>query len=426
MIRTLNGVQLKRAASFLPAGRLHRLVAACEVLVGLEIVLALVDTDVSPGLKLIRGAIVAAFTLAAVLATGRRSVASSPGTSAAAGFPALLLGTIGVAAGAVTGFGGLALAGVSLVAIVGVAGAIAGLVLAIVATVWLLGALPRWWRLAGIPAAFVVLQFWLLPLLMAVLGTHAPQPAFTAAAPAGAQRVSFAADDGTELVGWFTPSKNDATVIVLAGAGGTKADTTAQAGVLTRHGYGVLALDARGTGESGGHAMLWGWGGENDLSAAVSYLYSRPDVNPYRVGALGLSMGAEVAITAAALDPRLRAVVAEGATGRTCADLTFLPGDMEGTIHRADSCLGWSIAGLMTGTAQPAPLADEVHALGRRPLLLIAADLPNEHAATRAWQAESPDTIELWEPAATAHTAGVFAHPAEWESRVVAFLEASL
>ena len=64
--------------------------------------------------------------------------------------------------------------------------------------------------------------------------------------------------------------------------------------------------------------MLYGWGGENDLSAAVTYLSSRPGVDAGRIGVLGLSMGGEIAITGAALDPRLKAIVAEGATARTC------------------------------------------------------------------------------------------------------------
>lgn len=278
----------------------------------------------------------------------------------------------------------------------------------------------------GLPGAVVVAQFWLLPVIMAMLGTHAPQAAFTAQVPAGAQRVTFSAEDGTALVGWYTPSSNGSTVVLLAGAGGTKADTTSQAAVLLRHGYGVLAYDQRGAAESGGHAILWGWGGERDLSSAVTFLSSRPEVDTHRIGALGLSMGGEVAIAGVARDPRLRAVVAEGATGRTCADLSFLPNDLEGTIHRADSCLGWAIAGLMTDATQPGPLSDAVRALGSRPMLLIAADDPDEHAATQAWQAESPATIQLWEPDDTRHTAGLATHPAEWESRVIGFLDASL
>ena len=104
----------------------------------------------------------------------------------------------------------------------------------------------------------------------------------------------------------------------------------------------------------------------------------------------------------------------------------FLPGDLDGSIHRADSCFGWSIASLMTGATEPRPLSDAVRALtASRPLLLIATDLPEEHAATEAWKAESP-AVQLWEPSGASHTGALSAYPAEWESRVITFLDGAL
>jgi uncharacterized protein len=45
--------------------------------------------------------------------------------------------------------------------------------------------------------------------------------------------------------------------------------------VLARHGYGVLLFDARGHGRSEGRAMDFGWFGDLDVSAAVSFLVAR-------------------------------------------------------------------------------------------------------------------------------------------------------
>jgi uncharacterized protein len=433
MTQTLVTVRPGQSEMHIPADRRRvgsdrrsRLLIGCEVVVGLELMLALVDTEVAVELVLIRGGLVAAFTLVTAILTARLGHGVGALQPAAAGVCALVLGSLGIGTGAGIGVAGLALVGAGPGSVFGVAAMIAGLVVTIAAAVWLLRPLRKPLRLLAIPAAVLVAQFWLLPVLMAVLGTHAPAQAFATRTPAGAERVSFAGADNATLVGWFTPSTNGATVIVLAGAGSTKADTMAQASVLVRHGYGVLAYDARGAGESSGHAMLWGWGGERDLSAAVTYLESRPDVDRNRIGVLGESMGGEVAITGTARDPRLRAVVAEGATGRVCEDLSYLPGDMEGSIHRFDSCLGWALAGLMTGAPAPEPLAASVRSLGTRPLLLIAADIDTERAATSAWRDESPATIRLWQPAETGHTGGLSAHPAEWESRVIEFLDAAL
>ena len=103
--------------------------------------------------------------------------------------------------------------------------------------------------------------------------------------------------------------------------------------VLARHGYGVLLYDARGMGRSGGRAMDFGWYGDRDVAAAVSFLASRPEVDPTKIGAVGLSMGGEEAVGAAALDQRIRAVVGEGVTNRTDAD--------KGWLTEAHGFRGW-------------------------------------------------------------------------------------
>ena len=78
-----------------------------------------------------------------------------------------------------------------------------------------------------------------------------------------------------------------------------------------------------------------GWYGDRDLIAAVAFLQHQRDVDPRRIGALGLSMGGEEAIGAATADPAIRAVVAEGATHRTAADKAgYLPGGLAGAIQR--------------------------------------------------------------------------------------------
>jgi fermentation-respiration switch protein FrsA (DUF1100 family) len=398
--------------------------SGAEALAGAYLAALLIDGDVPLGLVVARVAIVAALTAVTILAgLGRLAPAGGP---VLAGLLSVLLGSTALAAGLAAGVPSLALAGVSAGGIVGAAAAVAGLAVFATGGWALLRPMRRPLRLVGLPGVFVVAQFWLLPVFAGVLATHAPQPGFDAAPPQGAQRVAFLAGDGTTLVGWFTPSGNGATVVVLPGAGGTKADTRTHAEVLARHGYGVLAMDHRGSGESGGHPMLYGWGGERDLAAAVTYLGTRPDVNPSRIAALGLSMGGEVAISGAGSDPRIKAVVAEGATARTCADQTFLPAGIGGAIHHFDSCLGWSIAGLLTGAPEPSPLADELRAMSARPALLIAADTAEEHAATDAFKAAAPDTVELWQPEGASHTGALSAYPQEWERRVIDFLSRSV
>ena len=109
------------------------------------------------------------------------------------------------------------------------------------------------------------------------------------------------------LSGWFVPSRNGAAVVVADGAGSTRASVRAHAEVLAWHGFGVLAFDARGHGRSEGRAMDFGWYGDEDVGAAVAFVRGRPGVDANRIGAVGLSMGGEEVIGAAATNPGIRA-----------------------------------------------------------------------------------------------------------------------
>ncbi|MGH3418958.1 MAG: alpha/beta hydrolase [Streptosporangiaceae bacterium] len=116
--------------------------------------------------------------------------------------------------------------------------------------------------------------------------------------------------------------------LAKAGAGSTRTSVLGQAAVLARHGYGALLVDTRGHGRSGGRAMDFGWWGNQDLAAAVSFMGRQPGVQAGKIAVLGESMGGEQALAAAGSDPRIRAVVAEGATGQQLADHGWLPGGL--------------------------------------------------------------------------------------------------
>lgn len=90
---------------------------------------------------------------------------------------------------------------------------------------------------------------------------------------------------------------------------------------LTRHGYAVLCIDHWAFGERRGRIessifkqMLWEgrvlWGMMvYDSLKAIDYLLTRDDVDPNRIGTLGMSMGSTMAWWLAALDERVRACV---------------------------------------------------------------------------------------------------------------------
>ncbi len=91
--------------------------------------------------------------------------------------------------------------------------------------------------------------------------------------------------------------------------------------VLAGKGYAALCFDAWGFGERRGRSeseifkeMLWSgqvmWGMMvYDSLRAIDYLVSRLDVDPGRLGTLGLSMGSTMAWWVAALDTRIKVCV---------------------------------------------------------------------------------------------------------------------
>ena len=102
--------------------------------------------------------------------------------------------------------------------------------------------------------------------------------------------------DGLELEGWYVPSKNRAAVIVFPGRSGTRK----QARMLASNGYGVLLYDRRGEGNSEGDPDSWGWDFDKDIRAGIDFLEHRADVDPERIGGLGLSVGGEMMLQTAA------------------------------------------------------------------------------------------------------------------------------
>ena len=184
-----------------------------------------------------------------------------------------------------------------------------------------------WWRY-GRRALFafgaaVVATVVLFPLAISYVVTHASR-ATVPAADLGApfEDVEFTTDDGLRLRGWYIRSRNGAAVIAFPG----RASSQKRAKLLARHGYGVLLFDRRGEGESEGDPNLFGWEGERDVHAAVRFLQGRPDVDPDRIGGIGLSVGGEMMIAAAAESTALKAIVSEGASGRSVRDIVANPG----------------------------------------------------------------------------------------------------
>ena len=347
------------------------------------------------------------------------------------GVTALALGIAGTAAGAGTGSAHLAKAGLDAGAVLAAVVLATGVVLLVWGAAMLVRTTPGWWRLLAVPAALVLLEFVLLPLTVAVNATNRPPGPLGPATPArygfAYQDVAFRIADGVRLSAWYIPPRNGAAVVLLPGAGSTRSAVLGQAAVLARHGYGALLVDTRGHGRSGGHAMDFGWWGDRDLAAAVSFLDRQPGVQAGKIAVLGESMGGEQALAAAGSDPRIRAVVAEGVEGQQFADRGWRPHDVTGVIDRGMEWVQYTAAGLLSGAPRPMSIPDAIRAASGRPMLIIAAgSVADEPVAARWFRAASPATVQVWVVPHAGHTQGLATAPRAWEAHVTGFLDAAL
>jgi dienelactone hydrolase len=73
-------------------------------------------------------------------------------------------------------------------------------------------------------------------------------------------------------------------------------------------GYAVLALDLRGHGQSGGEKTFDSTM-DNDVDAALAWLKASPAVNSDRIGIVGASLGANLALRGGAHYPEIKSVI---------------------------------------------------------------------------------------------------------------------
>ena len=115
-----------------------------------------------------------------------------------------------------------------------------------------------------------------------------------------------------------TASGKSPGVVLLTGSGAQDRDEAIMghkpflvlADHLTRNGIVVLRYDDRGVGGSGGNQSNTSHETQHkDASAALAWLQAQPEVDPTRVGIIGHSEGANMAILTAAADKQVRFIV---------------------------------------------------------------------------------------------------------------------
>jgi pimeloyl-ACP methyl ester carboxylesterase len=401
------------------------LVPAAVVIVGVHVVDASLLHISKPVVVRLLTALVAAATTAAIVRNYGVLPAAWRGSLAlGVGLPALLFG-IGVHATHVyqLGFNDSDYTGIPMM--------LAGLLLSVIGTTILVRQVHAWWRrLLLVPVGLAVTVFLIAPVAMAVYATNIGRlPASSGELPADRglvyEDVTFETEQGLTISAWYIPSRNGAAIITVHGAGKNRATVMDEAELLARHGYGVLMVDLEGFGDSEGRGNAMGWVGARDIKAAVAYLGTREEVAPGAIGGLGLSMGGEVLLQAAAEIPDLAAVVSEGGTNRTLADVKELDGTGKEAVHVFFFVMQ-SAMHLLSHEPPPPPLKELVTKIGPRPVLLIAANIAMERDFMSLYQEVGGPSFEVWTIPEPKHVGAFDLHPQEYEQRVIAFFDDAL
>jgi pimeloyl-ACP methyl ester carboxylesterase len=134
----------------------------------------------------------------------------------------------------------------------------------------------------------------------------------SAATGAHWQQTEIPAEDGTVLSAWlFRPAHPNGgrAVILLHGIADTRKGVLAQAAILLRQDYLVLAPDLRGHGVSGGSYISYGVKEAFDVHSWANWLFQTQQVTA--LYGLGESLGGAVLLQSVLREPRFRAIIAE-------------------------------------------------------------------------------------------------------------------
>jgi uncharacterized protein len=244
--------------------------------------------------------------------------------------------------------------------------------------------------------------------------------------------VAVRASDGVSLRGWKVRPEhpNGDWVLLLHGRSHNRTVMLAHAEFLLTAGYGVVMMDARAHGESGGAMSTYGYLERYDSRVIVDALESSD--KPRHIFALGESMGAAVALQSAAVEPRIEEVVAEGAF-RNLREVTYDYAGLQQsallgkTLFRPAAMIA-DYEAEREGGFRLADISPEDSVASRKFRVLLICGMsdrkiPRRHGEAIFLAAASPKV--LWLVPGAGHEQALVVAPAEFQRRVLAFFSAA-
>jgi uncharacterized protein len=242
-----------------------------------------------------------------------------------------------------------------------------------------------------------------------------------------AESVEFRSDSGTTVKGWWSPIEHSQhTILLLPGIRANRLSMPKRARFLRRAGYSTLLIDFQATGQTKGKHITFGWKESRDVLAAVEFIHSLRPAD--RIGVIGSSLGGAAALLAAP-SLKINALVLE----------SVYPTIDTAVQNRVDNYLGpipsrfisplllWQLKPRLGISASDLRPVDHIATVGC-PTFVISgeSDRHTTRQDTMALYLKAPNPKRLWLVPKAGHVDLHVAATAEYESRVLSFLEEAL
>lgn len=283
----------------------------------------------------------------------------------------------------------------------------------------------RWHIFIGVVVLGLLIVCGILPSLRAGFVAHPLRKALpdSEVIPFAYENLAFSTPEHLQVHGWYAISQNRAVVILLHGYKGNRADYLEPAQVLVENGYGVLLLDLLAHGESEGRVLTLNGA---EVLAALDYLQTRSDVDANRIGVWGFSLGGLVAIQAAAQEPAVQAVIADGPFPVVAAQDMPIPVTLEDWLWVPFDRVQWQLLKFY-GVSPAMPTTEALKHIAPRSLLLIAGiENRGEQRVLQKYYREAGEGAELWEVAGANHVESWMMSRSLYESKMLIFFKQTL
>jgi fermentation-respiration switch protein FrsA (DUF1100 family) len=244
-----------------------------------------------------------------------------------------------------------------------------------------------------------------------------------------AEPIETRSSTGIDLRGRFFAGSSHALIVLVSGYGDTQDQMLPFAEFLHRAGFSTLTFNGRARATSGGEYVTLGALEQKDLISVVDYATSRNDVDPHRIGVLGISLGGATAILAAAQDKHIRAVVDD--CGFSDAP-SVINASFEHFIHLpaipfapVTVWIASHRAGVDVNAVRPMDVIEEI---SPRPILIIhgLADYVVPLANSERNFAAAKNPKELWLVSGAKHGESHTVDKSRYERKVISFYQSAL